>query len=85
MKELQDKKSYYERERASLEAQLNLLKEKERTLIEELKGHDRQSMEFELSRLKERLEEIEKEKALVQEREREIKELKEREEKVEKA
>jgi len=82
LKELQDKKSYYERERASLEAQLNLLKEKERTLIEELKGHDRQSMEFELSRLKERLEEIEKEKALVQEREREIKELKEREEKV---
>ena len=62
LKELQDKKSYYERERASLEAQLNLLKEKERTLIEELKGHDRQSMEFELSRLKERLEEIEKEK-----------------------
>ena len=40
----------------------------------ELKGHDRQSMEFELSRLKERLEEIEKEKALVLERDRETRE-----------
>ncbi len=82
LKELQDKKSYYERERASLEAQLNLLKEKERTLTEELKGHDRQSIELELSRLKERLEEVEKKKALMQERERELKELKEKEERV---
>lgn len=82
LKELQDKKSAYERERSSYEAQLSLLKEKERTLTEELKGHDRQSIELKLSKVKERLEDVKNKKALMQEREGELKDLKEREERI---
>ncbi|MFN4013599.1 MAG: AAA family ATPase, partial [Aquificaceae bacterium] len=82
LKELQDKKNIHERERASYEAQLSILKEEERRLAEDLGGYDRSSIDLELSAVKKRLEDLENKKVWAQEKERSLKDLKEKEERV---